>query len=125
MKILVVEDTYIAQKMIESMFVRQGCEVEIADNGYQGLEKALESQYDVILMDIGLGAGPDGFATTANIKALSELNKTTPIFAVTAHNEEEFKQKAIEYGMDGYFNKPFTPENAKAVIDYKNAKKST
>ena len=48
MKILVVEDTYIAQKMIESMFVRQGCEVEIADNGYQGLEKALKSKYDVI-----------------------------------------------------------------------------
>jgi len=119
MKILVVEDTYIAQKMIESMFVRQGCEVEIADNGYQGLEKALKSKYDVILMDIGLGAGPDGFETTANIKALSDLNKATPIFAVTALNEEEFKQKVMEYGMDGYFNKPFTPENAKAVIDYK------
>ena len=121
MKILVVEDTLIAQMVIKSMLTDEGCEVDMAVDGNKALEKANENQYDVILMDIGLGAGPDGFEATANIKSKSKLNKTTPIMAVTSHEQEEYKQKAIKYGMDGYFNKPFTRENVKAVIEYCSA----
>ena len=124
MKILVVEDTPIAQMTIESMLTGEGCEVDLADDGHTALEKALENQYDLILMDIGLGNGPDCFETTANIKLQSKLNKTTPIMAVTSHEQEEYKQKAIKYGMEGYFNKPFTRENVKTVIEYCSANDS-
>ena len=41
--------------------------------------------------------------------------------AVTSHDQEEYKQKAIKYGMEGYFDKPFTKEDVKAVIAYSSS----
>lgn len=114
---LVVEDSAIAQKVIKIQMTKQGCEVDIAGDGVAALEKAMSIHYDVILMDIGLGEGPDGFEVTAQIKEKCHLNKTTPIMAVTAHNEPVYREKALEYGMVGYFNKPFTTKEAAIVMD--------
>jgi CheY-like chemotaxis protein len=114
---LVVEDSPIAQRVMTIQMTQQGCQVDLASDGAMALEKAMRTRYDVILMDIGLGDGPDGFEVTAQIKELCPLNKATPVMAVTAHNEPEFREKALEYGMIGYFNKPFTPDDAQIVID--------
>jgi CheY-like chemotaxis protein len=113
--VLIVEDSPIAQKAITLRMEGQGCEVDIANDGVIALEKAMEKQYDLILMDIGLGDGPDGFETTKKIKQGS-LNKSTPIMAITSHNEPQYQGKALEYGMLGYFNKPFTEKEAKIVL---------
>ncbi|CDZ76451.1 Signal transduction histidine-protein kinase BarA [Legionella massiliensis] len=114
--VLVVEDSPLAQKVATIHMVNQGCKVDIAADSFTALEKAMTIRYDIILMDIGLGDGPDGFEVTNQIKQLSDLNKTTPIMAVTAHNEEGYQNKAIAYGMVGYFNKPFTAKEAEIVI---------
>lgn len=117
MHVLAVEDTPIAQKVIKIQMMQQGCTVDIAADGATALEMALHTHYHLILMDIGLGPGPNGFEVTTQIKQQSVINKNTPIIAVTAHEEPGYYTRAMECGMVGYFNKPFTPAEAKIVIE--------
>jgi two-component system chemotaxis response regulator CheY len=116
--VLIVEDTLIAQRVAEFQMVRQGCTVDIAADGAKALEKAGNTPYDLILMDIGLGQGPDGFEVTKQIKAECPLNATTPVFAVTAHGGSELQTKMEDCGMSGYYHKPLTPENAQEIINF-------
>ena len=116
--VLVVEDTPIAQMVAKVQLTKLGCLVDIATDGIIALEKAMIIPYDLILMDIGLGAGPDGFEVTSQIKARSIINQTTPIIAITAHGSPEYIERAFNIGIERYFNKPFTPANAKEIIDY-------
>ncbi|KTD25818.1 MULTISPECIES: response regulator [Legionella] len=115
--VLVVEDTLIAQMVAKAQLAKLGCLVDIASNGEIALEKTMTHAYDVILMDIGLGDGPDGFEVASSIKQ-SSINKNTPIVAVTAHGEPDYAKKALAVGIERYFNKPFTPASAKAILHH-------
>ena len=123
MHILIVEDTPIAQFVLKGHMVDVGCTVDTASDGKSALEQALQTHYDFILMDIGLGDGPDGFEVSSLIKQQSKVNQKTPIMAVTAHGEPEYNEKAKKVGMEGYFTKPFTPKDAKKIMDYMNSLK--
>lgn len=116
--ILVVEDSVVAQTVARLQLTKLGAVVELAADGIEALQKTNITQFDLILMDIGLGDGPDGFEVTTQIKQDSTMNQTTPIIAVTAHGEPEFIDKAQSCGMERYFNKPFTPAAAQEIIDY-------
>ncbi|MBA3535687.1 MAG: response regulator [Tatlockia sp.] len=116
--ILVVEDSKIAQIVMKTNLTEQGCTVDIAVDAKDALEKARDCHYDAILMDIGLGNGPDGFDAAVQIKAHSALNKKTSIAVVSAHGEPEFRDKAGEVGMVGYFNKPFTQKHAEKIVNF-------
>lgn len=116
--ILIVEDSRIAQVVLKNQMVQQGCTVDIASDGNTAIEQALATKYNLILMDIGLGEGPDGFEVSQSILSDGGLNSTTPIMAVTAHGEPHFEQKATEIGMVGYFTKPFNLDDAKVIMDF-------
>lgn len=116
--ILIVEDALVAQAVLKTQMMNQGCTVDIASDGMSALELALLNHYDIILMDIGLGDGPDGFEVAIEIKKQSEVNRSTPIMAVTSHGEPEYYHKAAAAGMEGYFYKPFQPEDAKIIVDF-------
>jgi CheY-like chemotaxis protein len=116
--ILIVEDSMIAQVVLKTQMIKHGCTADTASDGESALMQALSVAYDVILMDIGLGEGPDGFEVTAAIKEQSDINKETPIIAVTSHSEPEFQAKATAVGMVGYFNKPFNAENTVKILDF-------
>lgn len=116
--ILVVEDSKIAQMVIKTSLIEQGCTVDIAADAQGAIEKAQDCHYDVILMDIGLGNGPDGFDTAAQIRAHSPLNRKTSIAAVSIHAEPEYRDKAGAVGMVGYFNKPFTQKHAEKIVNF-------
>lgn len=116
--ILVVEDSLIALVVIKTQLTRLGCQVDTATDGESALKKVLLHSYDLILMDIGLGEGPDGFDVAASIKQKSLINKSTPIMAVTSHGEKEYIERAVEVGMVGFFHKPFTLEDAMKIIEH-------
>lgn len=118
MHILIVEDTLIAQVVLKGHMLDAGCSVDTASDGESALKQALDTKYDLILMDIGLGDGPDGFEVCRLIRQKSKINQKTPIMAVTAHGEPEYNEKAKKVGMEGYFTKPFTPEDASKIMDY-------
>ena len=116
--ILLVEDSQLAQAVMISNLIKHGCTVDTATDAEAALEKAYDQHYDVILMDIGLGNGPDGFDVATLIKNKSALNKKTSIVAISATDEPEFRDKAKEIGMVGYFNKPFTQKHAEKIVDF-------
>lgn len=118
LRILVVEDSPIALVVIKTQLTKLGCLVDTATDGESALKEAWSNVYDLILMDIGLGDGPDGFEVAAHIKLQSQANKLTPIMAVTSHGEPEYIEKALEVGMVGFFHKPFTMEDAVKIIEY-------
>lgn len=115
--ILAVEDAAIARKIIKYHMSEQGCIVDTAPDRETALEMVANTQYDLILMDIGLGDGPDGFEVTDQIKKQNNLNNQTPVMAITARGEPEYRDKAIKHGIIGYFNKPFTESEAKKVLE--------
>ncbi|CAM4374818.1 MAG: Transcriptional regulatory protein HprR [Legionella sp.] len=117
-RILIVEDTRIAQLVVKAYMTHLGCIVDIAEDGRSAIESTAQTQYNLILMDIGLGDGPNGFETTQYIKSHSPLNKDTPIIALTSHGDSDIRQKAADVGMILFLRKPFTTANAQQVMDY-------
>ncbi len=67
-RVLLVEDTLIAQVVAKSQMVKQGCDVDVAADGVNALEKAMNKVYDLILMDIGLGDEQNGFEVSSQVK---------------------------------------------------------
>lgn len=116
--VLLVEDSPLAQTVMISNLTQHGCTVDTATDAEVALEKAYDQHYDIILMDIGLGSGPDGFDVATQIKNNSALNKKTSIVAISAHDKPEFREKAEAVGMVGYFNKPFTQKHAEKIIGF-------
>lgn len=115
-RVLVVEDNLLAQKIAAKAFAALGCEVDTADDGKAALEKHAGKVYDLILMDIGL---PDmnGHEVTMEIrKKEKSTQRHTPIVALTAHADEEQKAKASAAGMDGFFAKPLMPPLAQQIL---------
>ncbi len=114
-KILLVEDNFIAQLAAKAVMETRPHILTVAESGEDAVAKADEDKFDIIFMDIGLG-GISGFDATVAIRQNSKLNKDTLIFALTAHEDSEFREKAEQVNMNGYFQKPLTPEYLDQVI---------
>ncbi len=115
-KLLAVEDDSIAQFIVRAELGKSGYDIDIASSGDEAIQKAMQTRYDFILMDIGLG-NTDGFIVTKAIRAQSMLNKETPIIALTAHEEESYRSKAKEVGMQGFLAKPLRLAKLKEILD--------
>jgi len=106
LKILLVEDSPENREVI-AMFIRGIANVDYASDGDEALIKTQENMFDVILMDINLGAGISGIDVTRQLRT-TERYKSTPIIAVTAYVMLEDKKKILEAGCTHYVSKPFT-----------------
>ena len=103
-KILLVEDNELNRDMLLRRLSRKGFDVSIAVDGRQGIAKALEGAYDLILMDMSLPE-VDGWAATRQLRADSRTQHV-PIIALTAHAMAGDREKAIDAGCDDYDSKP-------------------
>lgn len=101
-KILIVEDEKSISDIIRFNLEKEGFVVESAFNGQEGLEKALTSSPDLILLDIMLPI-MDGFAVCKKVREQSAV----PILMLTAKEEEVDKVLGLELGADDYITKPF------------------
>lgn len=103
-RVLVVDDNAVAQTIASHALRRQSFEVECAADGRLALEAASHSRFDVILMDLQM-PGWDGFETTEQIRKLPGY-RHTPIIAVTANCEDEYRARSLRYGMREFLAKP-------------------
>lgn len=103
-KILLVEDNEMNRDMLSRRLTRRGHEVAIAVDGLEGVAKALEGGWDLILMDMSLPE-VDGWEATRRIRAGS-TGPRVPIIALTAHAMSGDREKALEAGCDDYDTKP-------------------
>ena len=102
--ILLVEDNELNRDMLSRRLERKGYAVALAVDGQQGVDLALASPPDLILMDMSLPV-MDGWEATRLLKA-DERTRHIPVIALTAHAMDGDEQKAREAGCDDYDTKP-------------------
>ncbi len=102
--ILLVEDDADIADLLELHLTDEGYDVDVVDDGDEGLERALSCSYDLIVLDIML-PGTDGFDIC---RQLRQEKCHTPILMVTAKTEEVDKVLGLELGADDYITKPFS-----------------
>ena len=102
--ILVVEDEEAIRSGLIDVFVFHGYDVDSADNGPEGLEKALTGKFDLILLDIML-PGMDGYEICNEIRA---KDRDQPIIMLTAKTSDEEIIQGLKLGADDYVAKPFS-----------------
>ena len=114
MKVLLVEDFEDTRLFMRLELEDQGFIVFEAENGKVAVETAIRENPDVILMDLTLPL-MDGFAATKLIRQNENL-KNVPIIAVTAHQEDDFRNDAKASGFDAYVTKPIDVNWLKELI---------
>ncbi|WP_405414903.1 response regulator transcription factor [Maribacter sp. Asnod1-A12] len=101
--ILIIEDDPEIIKLLELHLSDVSYETTMAMNGLEGLQLALENDFDLILLDLTL-PGLDGVEVCRKIRA----TKNTPVIMLTAKSEEIDRVLGLEIGADDYMTKPFS-----------------
>jgi len=117
--ILLVEDNLLNQRIVTFSLKKYNHEVVIANNGVEAIEHFREKKFDVILMDIMMPV-MDGLEATVKIRELeseSQIEKRTPIIALTANTMDNDRDKCISYGMDEFLSKPFDIEKLNSIFN--------
>ncbi len=116
-KVLLVEDTFINQQVAVGVLAKLGLRPEIANNGREGVEKATERTFDLILMDVQMPE-MDGFEATAMLRRreADENLPRTPIIAMTAHALAGDRERCLAAGMDDYISKPVRQQTMEAML---------
>lgn len=103
--ILLIENTYKLQKQVRDYFVKRSCgdmKIDLAENGWQGMELVHEKEYDLVLLDAVLPEA-SGFQICMEIRQIS----ICPIIFLLPGNSQELILKAYHLGGDDYVVKPF------------------
>lgn len=107
MKVLLVEDNPVSQRLETILLKKRGHEVDLARDGVEAVSRYTAMPYDLVLMDLTM-PGMDGFEATRAIRRREEATsrERTPIVALTARVMAGDREKCLEAGMDGYLSKP-------------------
>lgn len=112
-RVLVVEDSAVIQRLITVCLRPAGVEVETRDDGPTGLEAAIELLPDLIILDVGLPR-MDGWEVLERIRS-DERTKSIKVLVLTAHAQEETRERADRGGADAFLTKPFRPDDLRGV----------
>ena len=110
-KILINEDEEAIADLEKDYLELSGFEVEIETRGDRGLERALETDYDMYILDLML-PGIDGFEICKKIREV----KNTPVLMVSAKKDDIDKIRGLGLGADDYITKPFSPSELVARV---------
>ena len=107
-RVLVIEDNVDAAESMQMLLELSGFEVATAADGCAGLDAARRFRPDVVLCDIGLPGGMDGYAVARELRADDELHSVR-LIALTGYGQAEDKRRAYEEGFDLHLTKPVDP----------------
>ena len=110
-RILIIEDEESIAELEKDYLELSGFEVEIENDGAEGLKKALGEEFDLFILDLML-PGVDGFEICRKVREV----KTTPIIMVSAKKEDIDKIRGLGLGADDYITKPFSPSEMVARV---------
>ena len=116
-RILVVEDTPMNQRLAMFTLNKMGFEVEIAENGEIGYQKAITGHYDLVFMDLQMPI-MDGLSSAKAIRQYENenMNPLVPIVAMTAHVLDSDRLACKEAGMDDFLVKPVAMSEFERVL---------
>ena len=101
---LVVDDESDLRRALADAFASDGHRVTPVADGRSAIDRASTDRFDVVLLDVALGAGPDGFEVCRTLRRRGNL---VPIIMLTARDSEAEAVLALEAGADDYVTKPF------------------
>jgi signal transduction histidine kinase/CheY-like chemotaxis protein len=107
-RILMVDDVAVNRELVAAMLQPFDVRVVEADSGAAAIRAARRTGFDLILMDLQM-PGMDGLAAAAEIRAACELNRATPILALSANILPEQVEACLAAGMDDHIGKPIDP----------------
>lgn len=105
---LVIEDNLDAAESMGLLLELSGHQVEIAHDGYKGLEVARRFRPEVVLCDIGLPGGMTGYDVARRMREEPDL-AGAKLIALTGYGQEEDQRRAREAGFDVHLTKPADP----------------
>ncbi|WP_299701904.1 PAS domain S-box protein [uncultured Pontibacter sp.] len=112
--VLLVDDNQINQKVAFKLLERLGCRTDVASNGYEAIDRALNNGYDMVFMDIQMPE-MDGVTATSILKEKLGAD-CPPVVAMTAYSMREDAEKFMSQGMDDYISKPVKSNDLYKVI---------
>ena len=113
---LVVEDNLINQRLIQILLQEYNIRVTTASNGIEAVHYTSQTKFDIIFMDIDMPQ-KNGIEATKEIKDSMNINKLTPVVALTAMVMEGDKEKILKSGLDDYMPKPLSREKLEEILN--------
>ena len=113
LEILVVDDESELREQLRRLFSREGHRVTAVADGRGAIDRATTGRFDIVLLDVALGPGPDGYEVCRTLRARRNV---TPIIMLTALDSEADAVLGLEAGADDYVTKPFGPAELRSRI---------
>lgn len=113
MNILVVEDDPSIRTLVKAVLEHNGNSVSTEDTVLTGEKAAVEGNFDMIILDLGLPDG-DGYELCKNIR---DKNVLTPVLILSGEQEADVKVKCLRVGADDFLTKPFNTEELIARLE--------
>ncbi|MGR3317788.1 MAG: response regulator transcription factor [Candidatus Anammoxibacter sp.] len=107
-KILIVDDQKEVRELVEVTLRVGDYEILQAKSGEEALETVSSAKPDLVIMDVMMPGGMDGYEATKAIRSNPDA-KDTIIIMLTAKGQQADKEKGLEAGANDYFAKPFSP----------------
>ncbi len=117
-RILIVEDNVINQKLAVKIIEKAGYRADVAENGREAIVALEKDSYDLVFMDCMMPV-MDGYEATREIRRrdATELDPDVPIIAMTANAMQSDRDKCLEAGMDDFLSKPVLPEQVRELVE--------
>jgi CheY-like chemotaxis protein len=115
-RVLVIEDNEDIGESIRLTLELAGHEVALASSGVEGLRLAAAFRPDIILCDIGLPGGMDGYAVARKLRGDPALSSARRV-AMSGFGQEEDQRKALEAGFQQHLTKPVDPDLIEGIVN--------
>lgn len=109
MRVLIIEDSAIAARLIRSCIESVTTDIVIKADGHKGLEEIGQRIPDLLFLDLGLPS-LDGWAVLERVRS-NQLTADLPVVVVTGYGTEAVRTRALAAGADGFISKPFRQED--------------
>ena len=125
LRILLVEDNQVNQRVAKRMLEKRGHVVGVAGNGREALQALENASYDLVLMDVQMPE-MDGIEATSRIRTKERVSGSRQwVVALTAHAMKGDEEKCLAAGMDGYLTKPIRAEELDELLERCTEKRGT
>jgi DNA-binding NtrC family response regulator len=112
-KALVIDDEQVVLDSVKKILTDENYEVDVSLSGWQGLDWAIEKQYDIVLTDIRM---PD-IGGMRVLRQIKRAKSSLPVVMITGYATIRSSVQAMKLGATNYIEKPFTPEELTKVVN--------
>jgi DNA-binding response OmpR family regulator len=112
--VLVIDDDPVSSMALQRILAGDGYQVRFAADGIEGLQRARETEPDLILLDVVM-PGLDGFEVCQTLRS-DRLLGEVPVVMVTSLEDKASRLRGLEAGADDFLSKPFLPEELRARV---------